>query len=120
MSVSFKEALAHDAEAVFLNLDEFGEEVDIDGLTVPAVKGNTFSFAARSATSGSTSTGFTGGAMQPELPLCDLVLHVRTADIPENIIFGGVVTVDGTQYFVAERHDGLGGMTRLDLARSGF
>lgn len=120
MNVNFKDALAHDVEAVFLNASEFGEEVSIDGLTVTAVKGDTFSFAARSATSGSTSIGFTGDVMQPELPVCDLVLHVHTADIPENIVSGGVVTVDGTQYFVAERQDGLGGMTRLDLARSGF
>ena len=120
MNVNFKDALAHDVSAVFLNPDEFGEEVSIDGLTVTAVKGDTFSFAARSATSSSTSSGFTGDAMQPELPLCDLVLHVRTEDIPDNIVSGGVVTVDGTQYFVVERHDGLGGLTRLDLVRSGF
>ena len=35
--MSFKEALQHDAERVFTNLEEFGEETVINGMTVQAV-----------------------------------------------------------------------------------
>lgn len=121
MNPMFEDALCRDLDTVFLaDHCEFTERIILDGLTIQAVRESTSSYSARSATSGSTSAGFGSGTMEPELAICDTVLHVRTADLPTGIESGGVVSVDDLQFFVVTRQDSQGGVTRLELARMGY
>lgn len=111
--MGFREQLADDAERVFLNVWEFAETVDIDGVAVKAVH------ADASHTGYSTRDRYRA-EMYPELPGREVVLHVRTADLRPELAMGGTCRLDGELCTVEDRHDGLGGMTRITLRRNGY
>ncbi|WP_077073639.1 hypothetical protein [Mailhella massiliensis] len=104
--MNFKDALAFDSEHVFLNLEEFGEEVELDGVKLIAVRGEEENFEA--------------STLYPELPERPIVLHVSTDMLLPEIAMGASVTLNGELCQVVSRHDGLGSMTRLELVRRGY
>lgn len=104
--MTFKDALAFDSEHVFLNPEEFGEEVELDGVKLIAVRGEEENFEA--------------STLYPELPERPIVLHVSTDGINPEMTMGASVTLNGELCQVVSRHDGLGNMTRLELVRRGY
>ena len=104
--MTFKEALAFDSENVFLNTEEFGEEIELDGVKMIAVRGEEANFEA--------------STLYPELPERPIVLHVSTGMLLPEIAMGASVTLNGELCQVVSRHDGLGNMTRLELIRRGY
>jgi len=102
----FKEALAFDSEHIFLNPEEFGEEVKLDGVQVVVVRGEEENFEA--------------STLYPELPERPIVLHVSTDSLLPELVMGTSVTLNGELCQVVSRHDGLGNMTRLELVRRGY
>ena len=112
--MNLKEAMTIDAESVFLNPSEFGEAVTINGADVIAVRGEEYAFDA------AAGADFGPPSSQPELPRRVTVLHVKTADLPPEAGQGASVRFDGEQHIVVSRHDGLGGMSRLEITRRGY
>lgn len=104
--MSFKETLVFEAEKVFLNPEEFGEEVELDGVKLIAVRGEEANFEA--------------STLYPELPERPIVLHVSTDKILPELAMGASVTLNGELCQVVSRHDGLGNMTKLELVRRGY
>lgn len=102
----FKQCVNADVENVFLNPQEFAEEVELDGVVCMAVR------SERSALDPSNYA--------PEIPERTVVLHIRTDDIASDIDMGGSVMLDGKLCTVLSRHDIQGGMTRLELKRNGY
>lgn len=108
----FKQALAADVDKVFLNLVEFAEELEVGGSTIRVVRLEQSAFECPP-----------GGAMplmQPELPLRNVTLYAKTAELASEISMGAVCTFDGEECTVLERRDSLGGLTKLVLARHGY
>lgn len=104
--MTFKETLAFDSENVFLNPEEFGEEIELDGVEMTAVLGEEENFEA--------------STLYPELPERPIVLHVSTDRLLPELIMGASVTLNGEMCQVVSRHDGLGNMTKLELVRRGY
>ena len=104
--MTFKEALAFDSEHVFLNPEDFGEEIELDGVKMIAVRGEEANFEA--------------STLYPELPERPILLHVSTDMLLPEIAMGASVTLNGELCQVVSRHDGLGNMTRLELIRRGY
>lgn len=102
----FKDVLKYETSAVFLNGDEFAEEVEIDGVAMLAVR--------------SERSTLDAGRYAPEIPGRVIVLHVHTDQLPSDIDMGGSVMLDGELCTVASRHDVQGGITRLELERNGY
>ncbi len=111
--MTFKEALSWDTAQTFLNPAEFGEEVELNGAALTAVR-----YDGAQYDYGSMSQRLP--AMQPELPERSIVLYVETDEIGSEIVQGGTVTFNGEMCFVERRHDGLGNMTKLVLGRNGY
>ena len=111
--MTFKEALSWDTEHAFLNLDEFGEEIELNGIRMTAVRHDGAQYEY-----GSMSQQLP--ALQPELPERSIVLYVRTDMLDSDVVQGGTVTFDGELCQVESRHDGLGCMTKLALGRRGY
>lgn len=104
--MTFKKILAFDSENVFLNPDEFGEEIELDGVKMTAVLGEEETFEA--------------STLYPELPERPIVLYVSTDKILPELAMGASVTLNGELCQVVSRHDGLGNMTKLELVRRGY
>lgn len=111
--MTFKEALSWDTEHAFLNPDEFGEEVELNGIRMTAVR-----YDGAQYEYGSMRQELP--ALQPELPERSIVLYVRTDMLDSDVVQGGTVTFDGELCQVESRHDGLGCMTKLVLGRRGY
>lgn len=102
----FRDAIAYDTYAVFLNGEEFAEQVEIDDVVCMAVVGERSTFDA--------------DRMAPELPGRVIVLHLQTVCLASDIDMGGSVRFNGNLCTVVSRHDGQGGLTRLELQRHGY
>lgn len=103
----FRNVLVHEVEAVFLNGNEFAEEVELDGVRCLAVIGE--------------GASFNPGNYAPELPERTITLHVQTIDIADDLCMGGSVMLNGELHTVSLRKDdGRCGMTRLELRRNGY
>lgn len=111
--MTFKEALSWDTEHAFLNLSEFGEEIELNGIRMTAVR-----YDGAEYEYGSMSQKLP--ALQPELPERSIVLYVRTDMLDADTVQNGTVAFDGSLCDVLSRHDGLGCMTKLTLGRRGF
>jgi hypothetical protein len=111
--MTFKDALSWDTEHAFLNLEEFGEEVEINGIRMTAVR-----YDGAQYEYGSMRQELP--PLNPELPERSIVLYVRTDMLDSDVVQGGSVTFDGELCQVESRHDGLGCMTKLVLGRRGY
>jgi len=111
--MTFKEALSWDTEHAFLNLDEFGEEIELNGIRMTAVRHDGAQYEYGSMRQELPT-------LQPELPERSIVLYVRTDMLDSDVVQGGSVTFDGELCQVESRHDGLGCMTKLVLGRRGY
>ncbi len=112
--MSFKEMLARDSAAVFMNLAEFGEEHELAGMTITVVLEEVSDFDSYG------NQSFIPPAADPELPRRILVLHCLTSAVPTEAVQGGCVSFDGEPHVVISRHDGLGDHTRLEITRRGY
>ena len=111
--MTFKDALSWDTEHAFLNLDEFGEEIELNGIRMTAVR-----YDGAQYEYGSMRQELP--PLNPELPERSIVLYVRTDMLDSDVVQGGSVTFDGELCQVESRHDGLGCMTKLVLGRRGY
>lgn len=118
--MTFKDAIANDVPNVFLNFDEFGETVSIDGEEVTAVISEDSRYAAGGVNASSSGSAYGSGALEPELPSRVIVLHVKTSDISDEIQDGGSITINGELCLIAKRDDTQGGLTVLTLVRQGY
>lgn len=110
----FKAMLEADASAVFLNPGEFGEQHTLAGRPVTLILEETSGFDS------TANDSFIPPAADPELPRRVQVIHCHTADLPPDAEQGGSVEFDGETHIIITRHDGLGGMTRLEITRRGY
>ena len=102
----FRDEVMDDVRAVFMNLDEFGELIEIDGKKVLAVRTEDEKFEVAS--------------LEPELPQRVIVLYAETSDLLPEMTMGASVTLNGELCLVVSREDDLGGMSRLELTRRGY
>ena len=102
----FKDSLLCDVRSVFINPDEFGERIEIDGKTITAVRTEDEKFEAAS--------------LEPELPQRVIVLYAETSDLLPEMTMGASVALNGELCLVVSREDDLGGMSRLELTRRGY
>ena len=103
-----------DASAVFLNPGEFGEAHTLAGREATVILEEVSGFDS------AANQRFSPPAADPELPRKVLIIHCRTADLPADAEQGGSIEFDGETHIVITRHDGLGGMTRLEITRRGY
>ncbi|WP_372713338.1 hypothetical protein [Ilyobacter sp.] len=101
--MSFKEMIAEELD-IFLDLDEFGEEINIDGTTFTAIK--------------STGTEDITGAYDEELKegvyKKVTTLYIKTSDIQDIYEQGKKVELDGLPYTVYSSDD-QDGITEIKL-----
>ncbi len=102
----FRDGLLDDVRSVFINPDEFGEWLEIDGKKVLAVRTEDEKFEAAS--------------LEPEIPQRVIVLYTETSALLPEIAMGASLTLNGELCLVVSREDDLGGMSRLELTRRGF
>ncbi len=88
--MSFKDQLLSDIQDVFLNPDEFGEAINLNGRTMPAVV-EAFDVAFDQA------VGF-----RPGVSLEGVALHVAEADAPDECRSGREVRFNGERWFVLD------------------
>ena len=99
--MGFKEAVAADRAATFLNLSEFGETVTVDGREVQAVA-DKMERAERDFEMG--------------VPSDTMRLFAKTCDLPPRRKPGDVLVVDGRTYTVLSWTDEMG-IAEVELAR---
>ena len=105
--MSVKEALAHDAEHIFMNPDEFADLLTINGRPVPAL----WDDALRPRGEGS-QTAPTGWGVVAHTA----ALLVRAQDFPSPLP-GEEIVVQGVRWTVAKAHP-QNGVLRLELERN--
>lgn len=112
--MNFKEALAHEARAVFCNPAEFGEEIIIDGVDIVGVWGDT----AKPLAGGQDLSGVADvnifGLMGDER-----TLHVPSAEnggIPTPVL-GQRLLIDGEYWTVLPGTHAKHGLLKLQLLR---
>ena len=86
---AFSEMLAADAQNVFLNTEEFGEQHTVEGHEITAV----ISTNEQLSVSGGEALGIDGNAV---------VLYAQETDLPENPGVGGILNLDGSECVVEE------------------
>jgi len=102
--VAFRAQLAADLAGVFLNLEEFGEALVIDGVSLTAVRDDDL------------STERTKGPPQPDALWADrTVLHL-SADAMTRPVEGQRLVVDGDGWFVLQTSEAEGAL-ELTLQR---
>lgn len=96
----FKDAVAKDIKAVFINADEFAETHNINGVDVVCVV-DTDIMQERNSNSYSE---FAEGVYQHQA-----MIFVSAADLPERPVKGEIFRLDGELYLVAEcaENDGM-------------
>lgn len=97
--MSFKDQVAEDNEKVFLDLDEFGEIHNLNGVDVPCI---IQSPTARERFLGLKYSGYEGISGRV------VVVHVKTADLEEVPQSGQVFTLDDETMLVDECVDDMG------------
>lgn len=104
--MSFQRQLEDDVESVFLNPEEFGEELMLSGASVFGVRGE--------------STDYPMGELDGSLAVRVQVLHVRVRDLPPFVSLGRDVEFEGSRWAVQGFEHSLGGLVRLELVRRGW
>lgn len=97
---AFKDALSEDLDT-FINEDEFADEHDVDGVTIKAVFQGLSTKETLTKQTG-TSVEFDGVHGQT------FVLHAKTDDMPEHVVDGNAISIDGEIYRVASSTEDLG------------
>lgn len=105
--MTFKEALAQDAATVFLNPAEFGEEMVIDGVSMPAMWGEE-SASARDV----HGVGLDGWGVNAESAVLLVLKNAMPRPVP-----GQRITVDGITWSVIKARPQTG-ILRLELERN--
>lgn len=98
----------------FLNLEEFGRMVELNGSFIVGMT------REESAVDSNVSNEYSREVIDPALPSRTLVLHAATADIPDEVQMGRDVVVDGFEYGVLFRSDPVLPLTKLILERQGY
>lgn len=88
--MSFKSQIEADLRDVFLHLEEFGEEINLDGRTLPAV-------VEAFPVDFDQAAGF-----RPGVSLEGVTLHVAEADAPNEFRSGREVRFNGERWFVLD------------------
>lgn len=102
---SLKEQITADVD-VFLSGDEFAETHTVNGVQMTAIReGLTTKDMLLSRKNGAEFDGVHGKTV---------VLHVRTRDLPQTVVHGNTVDVDGGIYLVEDSVDDMG-ITTLTL-----
>lgn len=101
----FKEQVEADIADVFIDMDEFADEHDINGTVVNAVfQGlDTEEYLTRPQYAQNLE-GITGQTF---------VLHVKKSDLPDTIVAQNVIYVDGEPYRVNQTTDDMGMLTMI-------
>lgn len=107
--MNFKDALAHEARAVFCNTAEFGEEILIDGIPVTAVIKDNHQSPAQ-------ITGSLADVPDLGTLLADRTLSLPTGSIPAPVP-GQQLCINNEYWLVIKATDNLG-MLRLLLQKS--
>ena len=105
--MSFKEALAHDAEHVFMNPREFADLMTINGLPVPALWDDALQPKGQGSQTDPTGWGVVSHTA---------ALLVLAKDFPVPLP-GEEIVVEGVSWIVAKT-DPQQGILRLDLERN--
>lgn len=100
--MTFKDAELADRDGVFLDLDEFGAEVSIDGTAVTAVV-DEVEFGDRDLAMGLPSSG--------------MRVFAKTEDMPHRRMPGETVLVNGRSYMVEKWDDDMG-MAEVVIVRA--
>lgn len=101
----FKESLENDLD-VFINADEYAETHTVDGVGVTCVlQGLT---TKEQLTQPNNTPAFDG------ISGITRVMHIKTADLPQQVVEGNIIDVDGETYRVGSSVDDLG-MTTITL-----
>lgn len=101
---TFKDLVAADNRNVFLNMDEFGEEHDLNGTKCQCILQNSASVQALSIGEGLHKT-------YPELYGDDLVVNVQAEDMDEIPVYGQLFRVDDENYLVDTVKEDMGMLT---------
>ena len=112
--MSLMDVYREDIGENFLNLDEFGRKININGVWVTGMA------REESAVDSNVSNEYSREVIDPALPSRTLVLHAATADIPDEVQMGRDVLVDGFEYGVLFRSDANLPLTKLILERQGY
>lgn len=112
--MSLMDTYREDIAETFLNLEEMGRMVDVNGVSIPAMT------REESAVDSNVSNEYSREVIDPALPSRTLVLHAATADIPDEVQMGRDVFVDGFEYGVLFRSDPHLPLTKLILERQGY
>ena len=103
--MTFKEALAFESETVFLNPEEFGEEIELDGVKMTAVV--------------SPLVTYSEGELEGTLSGRTVTLYLAEKDFPEGIAPGREITVNKERWAVVGFSLQFG-MVKLELSRRGW
>lgn len=96
---AFKDAVAADVKNVFINIDEFAEEHDINGLIVKCVIDKNITAGNSFDTSGNPLEGvFTN----------TLTIYVASRDVPVFPVEGELLRVDGSLHIVRKVSNEMG------------
>lgn len=98
----FKDMVAADRDAVFLNLDEFAEQHRVEGKMIVAVTDESI-FGA----SGAASIG---------LAEYDLIVYVKVEDLPRKRPTGESLNVDGREFSIVSWREDCG-IAEIQLAQ---
>ena len=112
--MKYKEAFAEDVRNVFLNTDEFAEEVELNGVMIKA------KLREESSSDSNVNNEWSREVIDPSLPESMLVLYASTEDIPDGVKRGKTCTVNGRQYGILYRGPLNQPLTRLELVRQGY
>lgn len=93
--MSFKDDVAEDIENVFLDLDEFAEEIRVEGKTISAVVDH------------SRKVGMKEGRLLG-LVEADMIIHARATDFPGRMSPGRPIEVDGKEMILVEYAEDMG------------
>lgn len=102
--MTFKKTLAFDSENVFLNPDEFGEEIELDGVKMTAVV--------------SSLVNYSEGELEGSLSGKTVTLYLAEKDSPEGITLGREITFNKERWAVVGIYPQFG-MMKLELSRRG-
>lgn len=102
--MSFKDQIRRDLDAVFFNLDEFGELHRVEGENILVVMDEfQLSKLPSSSTAGSFKQGRLLGLIEG-----DVVLYGREEDLPANLEPGRLLNIDGREMLVVSSGKDLG------------
>ena len=112
--MNFAEQLEADVEAVFLNPEEFGEQVELGGRKICVVMREGAEVDNR------VSDSFSPAVLEPVIPERLVTIHAATKDIASEVSMGRSVTLNGIRHAVLFRSGANEAMTRLILERQGY